>query len=249
VTTNGSSAYKALMGQIQYRFFEALTLGGNYTLSQSYGNVNNETEASGPVQDDYLSYVEYKDYAWNSPIGDLSIDQRHKLRLWASYDVKLGQAGRITIGALESYNSGRPYSADASIDTRPFVSNPGYVTPDSTITYYFGGRGNFKTDAVSYTDLSLNYYLPVGVTKRSELFVRVIVDNLFNQSAQDQSGNETVYNFSTQNPGRSMQAFNPFTTQPVEGVHYELGPNFGRPLEAADYQLPRTFTFAVGVRF
>jgi len=250
VTTNGPDRkYKALMGQIQYRFFEALTLGGNYTLSRSYGNVNNETAGSGPVQDDYLSYVEYKDYAWNSPVGDLSIDQRHKLRLWATYDLELGKAGRATIGVLESYNSGRPYSADAAIDTRPYVSNPGYVTPDSTITYYFGGRGNFKTDAVSYTDLSLNYYLPVGISKRSELFVRVIVDNLFNQSALDQSGDETVFNSSNQNPARTMQAFNPFTTEPVQGVHYELGPSFGQPLEAADYQTPRTFTFAVGFRF
>jgi outer membrane receptor for ferrienterochelin and colicin len=249
VTTNGlDRKYKALMGQIQYRFF-ALTLGGNYTLSQSYGNVNNESAASGPVQDDYLAYVEYKDYDWNTPIGDLSIDQRHKLRLWATYDLALGKAGRATIGVLESYNSGRPYSADAAIDTRPFVTNPGYVVPDATITYYFGGRGGFKTDAVSYTDLSLNWYLPVGITKRSELFVRVIVDNLFNQSAQDQSGDETVFNASNQNPARTMQAFNPFTTEPVQGVHYELGPSFGQPLEAADYQTPRTFTFAVGFRF
>jgi outer membrane receptor for ferrienterochelin and colicin len=250
VSTNGlDRKYKALMGQVQYRFFEALTLGGNYTLSQSYGNVNNETEASGPVQDDYLSYVEYKDYSWNSPIGDLSIDQRHKLRLWASYDLRFGKAGRSTIGVLESVNSGRPYSADATIDTRPYVTNPGYLTPDPTTTYYFGGRGGFKTDTVSYTDLSLNYYLPVGITKKSELFLRIIVDNLFNQSAQDSSGDETVFTAGNQNPAGTMQTFNPFTTQPVQGVNYELGPNFGRPLEAADFQLPRTFTFAVGFRF
>jgi hypothetical protein len=250
VTTNGlDRKYKALMGQVQYRFFDALTLGGNYTLSQSYGNVNNETAASGPVQDDYLAYVEYKDYDWNTPVGDLSIDQRHKLRLWATYDFSLGKAGTAAIGVLEAYNSGRPYSADAAIDTRPYVTNPGYVTPDSTITYYFGGRGAFMTEAVSYTDLSLNWYLPVGITKRSQLFVRVIVDNLFNQSAQDASGDETVFNASTQNPERTMQPFNPFTTDPVRGVNYELGPSFGQALEAADYQTPRTFTFALGFRF
>jgi len=250
VSTNDlDRKYKALMGQIQYRFFEALTLGGNYTLSQSYGNVNNENSGSGPIQDDYLSYVEYKDYSWNSPVGDLSIDQRHKLRLWASYDLKFGKAGRASIGVLESINSGQPYSADATIDTRPYVTNPGYLSPDSTTTYYFGGRGGFKTDTVSFTDISLNYYLPVGITKKSELFARVIVDNLFNQSAQDSSGNETVYTFGNQNPARTMQSFNPFTTQPVEGVHYELGPDFGRPLAASDYQSPRTFQFAVGFRF
>jgi hypothetical protein len=87
------------------------------------------------------------------------------------------------------------------------------------------------------------------VTKKSELFLRVIVDNVFNQSAQDNAGDETVYTSSNQNPARTMQPFNPFTTQPIEGVHYQLGPNFGKPLEAADYQLPRTFTFVVGFRF
>lgn len=249
-STNGlDRKYKALMGQIQYRFFDALDLGGNYTLSHSYGNVNNENEGSGPIQDDYLSYVEYKDYSWNSPFGDLSIDQRHKLRLWASYDLRFGKAGRASIGVLESVNSGRPFSADATIDTRPFVPNPGYVTPDPTTTYYFGGRGGFQTDTVSSTDLSLNYYLPVGVTKRSELFLRVIVDNLFNQSAQDTTSDETVFTAANQNPARTLQPFNPFTMQPVQGVHYELGPNFGQPLEAADFQVPRTFTFALGFRF
>ena len=113
----------------------------------------------------------------------------------------------------------------------------------------FGGRGGFKTDTVSYTDLSLNYYLPVGITKKSELFLRIIVDNLFNQSAQDSSGDETVYTAGNQNPAGTMQPFNPFTSQPVQGVNYELGPDFGRALEAADFQLPRTFTFAIGFRF
>jgi len=250
VSTNGlERKYKALMGQVQYRFFDTLTLGGNYTLSQSYGNVNGETSASGPVQDDYLSYVEYKDYDWNSPIGDLSIDQRHKLRLWANFERKLGRAGRLNVGVLERVSSGNPYSSEADIDTRPYVTNPGYVTPDGTTTYYFGGRGNFKTDTVSATDVSLNYYLPVGITKRSEFFLRFVVDNLFNQAAQDGSGNETVYTFANQNPARTMQAFNPFTTEPVQGLHYELGPNFGQPLAAADYQTSRTYSFAVGFRF
>lgn len=241
--------YKALLSQIQYRFTENLTLGGNYTLSNSYGNVNNETGSSGPVQDDLLGYAEYKDISWNSPTGDLSIDQRHKLRLWATYEAKLGRFGRTSIGLLQRVSSGQPYSADAAINTTPYVTNPGYLTPDTTITYYFGGRGAFKTDTVSATDLSLNYYLPVGIGKKSQVFVRFVVDNLFNQAAQDGSGNETVFTASNQNPGRTLQAFNPFTTTPVAGVHHELGPSFGRPISADDYQLPRSFYLALGFRF
>lgn len=241
--------YKALLSQIQYRFSDNLTLGGNYTLSNSYGNVNNETVNSGPVQDDLLAYPEYKDISWNSPTGDLSIDQRHKLRLWANYEAKLGRFGRTTIGVLQRVSSGQPYSSDATINTTPYVTNPGYLTPDTTISYYFGGRGGFKTETISATDLSLNYYLPVGIGKKGQLFARLVVDNLFNQAAQDGSGDETVFTASNQNPGRTLQAFNPFTTTPVEGVHYELSPSFGRPISADDYQSPRSFFFALGFRF
>jgi outer membrane receptor for ferrienterochelin and colicin len=250
VTTNDlERKYRALMTQVQYRFLEDLTMGGNYTLSRSWGNFNGETSNSGPVQDDYLAYSEYKDYDWNTPIGDLSIDQRHKLRVWANYDAKLGRAGHVNVGVLERLTSGNPYSTDGSVDSRPYVTNPGYLTPPSSVTYYFGGRGNRMTDTVWATDLSVNYYLPVGISKKSEFFVRFVVDNLFDQSAQDGAGNDTVYTFTNQNPARTLQRFNPFTETPVEGVHYELSPDYGQPLTADDYQLPRSIYFAVGFRF
>ena len=242
--------YKALQSQIQYRFSDQVSLGGNYTLSDSYGNFNAETEASGPVQDDFLAYVEYKQESWNTPTGDLAIDQRHKLRIWANYEKKFSKAGRLSLGLLERVSSGQPYSAAGSVDSRPYVTNPGYLTPPATVTYYYGdGRGIFKTDTVSATDASLNYSLPAGFLKKGEFFLRIVVDNLFNQSAQDNAGNQTVFSASNQNPARTMQAFNPFTTKPVEGVNYQLGPDFGRPLSASDYQTARNYYFSVGFRF
>ena len=47
----------------------------------------------------------------------------------------------------------------------------------------------------------------------------------------------------------NMQAFNPYTETPVEGVHWRKGANFGKPLAVADLQLPRTYTVSLGVRF
>jgi hypothetical protein len=32
-------------------------------------------------------------------------------------------------------------------------------------------------------------------------------------------------------------------------VNYELGPLFGQPIAASDYQTPRTYYFALGFRF
>ena len=250
VNTNAlDRRYRALQGQMQYRVSDQILLGGNYTLSNSYGNFNAENVASGPVQDDFLAYVEYKQESWNTPTGDLGIDQRHKLRLWANYEKGFSGAGRLNIGLLGRVNSGQPYSAAGSVDSRPFVANPGYLTPPTTVTYYYGGgRGIFKTDTVSATDLSVNYYLPAGFVKRGEFFVRLVVDNLFNQAAQVSAGNQTVFSAASQNPARTMQAFNPFTTVPVAGINYELGPDFGKALSAGDYQSARSYFISVGFR-
>jgi len=46
--------------------------------------------------------------------------------------------------------------------------------------------------------------------------------------------------------------FNPFTTQPVEGVNWRKGvgpPAFGAPTSRFAYQTPRTFQFSLGLRF
>jgi hypothetical protein len=46
-----------------------------------------------------------------------------------------------------------------------------------------------------------------------------------------------------------FQPFNPFTTTPVEGVHWAKGPNFGKALNRFAYTTPRTFLTTFGVRF
>ncbi|MBK5256849.1 MAG: TonB-dependent receptor [Vicinamibacteria bacterium] len=250
VNTNDlERTYKALIVQGQYRATSKVRLGGNYTLSNSHGNFNGETSGSGPVADDFLTYVEYKNASWNTPTGDLSIDQRHKLRVWANFEKSLGGAGRLDIGLLERYNSGSPYSSNGTVDSRPYVTNPGYLSPPSSVTYYYGGRGNFKTDAVAATDLSVNYYLPVKRLQRGQVFLRIVVNNLFDQSAQDGIGNSTVFSATNQNTARSLVAFNPFTETPVAGRNFELGPDFGKAISASDYQAPRGYYFSMGFRF
>jgi len=85
--------------------------------------------------------------------------------------------------------------------------------------------------------------------QKGEFFLRVVVNNLLNQSAQDNAGNQTVFSATNQNPARTMQRFNPFTDTPLEGVHYQLGPDFGRALSADDYQAARNYYFSLGFRF
>ena len=248
VNTNDlERTYKALQTQVQYRFTPNLQLGGNYTLSQSRGNINGETSSDGPVTADQLSYPQYKQMSWNAPIGDLTVDQRHKFRLWLNQALRFGSLGRVDLGLLQNVTSGSPASRDAGITMlSSYVPNPGYLTPPTTVTYYFGGRGTDVSDTVVTTDLSINYALPFKmVGPRAEFFLRFVVDNLFNADAIT-GPNGTVLTSATDS---TLQAFNPFTTTPVENVNFRLGPDFGKAISASAYQTPRSFYVSGGFRF
>ncbi len=45
------------------------------------------------------------------------------------------------------------------------------------------------------------------------------------------------------------QAFNPFTTKPVEGMSWASGPTFGQAVSRLAYTPPRTLRLMFGVRF
>jgi outer membrane receptor for ferrienterochelin and colicin len=241
--------YQALSAQISYRAHDRLTLGGNYTLSKAEGNVVGENVGSGPIQSGIRAYPEYFDVSWNSPVGALSLDQRHRARLWTTWDLPVPSSlGSFTLGVLEQISSGTPYGANGAVDTRPFVTNPGYLTPPASVGYWFTARDAFLTDSVTRTDLALNYSHGLGIGRKTELFFRGTVLNVFNEQAIDDINNlnTTVL---TRNNNSTLQAFNPFTTQPVEGVHWRKGDTFGQPTSRFAYQTPRTLSFSVGLRF
>jgi outer membrane receptor for ferrienterochelin and colicin len=242
--------YTALSTQVNYRFGTRINLGGNYTLSRLWGNVNGETINSGPVTSSVLSYPEFINLDWFAPEGDLSADQRHRVRLWGTVRLPMSERlGSLTLGVLEQINSGTPYGALGSIRTGPYVNDPGYAEPPDTVGYWFTDRDAFRTENMFRTDLSLNYGYRLG--GKTELFGQVQVLNLFNQFQLFNLGsnaiNTTVLT-AVDDPDR-FQTFNPFTTQPVQGVHWDYDDRFGEPTGAAAYTLPRTFQFALGVRF
>ena len=127
-----------------------------------------------------------------------------------------------------------------------FITNPGYALPPSTVTYYYTARDAFRTDDITATDLTLNYsfnWRTLG--KDVEVFLEPEVLNLFNEQGVI-NVNTSVLD-ATRNT--SFQRFNPFTTKPVEGVHWAKAATFGKPQTKDDYQQPRTFRFSVGFRF
>jgi hypothetical protein len=260
--------YNGIQTQGQYRITDKLTFGGNYTWSKLRGNIegeqfNNATVLAGcngatsvPGTDSGVCAPEYQNFDENHPVGYLAGDMRHRASLWLQYDIPT-QVGKFNVSVLERYHSGLPYSAAASIDIRQSAAlpdgivNPGYVTPPSRVWYYFGERGQYRADDVTSTNLALNYESPMFHTAR--FFVQTDIINVFNESAVEYPatarGNVIDQTVFVRRTRSTLTAFNPFTTTPVEGVHYQKSATFGQPTNREAYQDPREYRISVGVRF
>jgi outer membrane receptor for ferrienterochelin and colicin len=235
----------------QYRFSDRLTLGGNYTLSFAKGNVIGETDVNGPIRVD-LSYPQYYQARWNFPTGYLSIDQRHRLRLFGTWDAVASKYHRVTIGLAQYWTTGTPYSAVGTVVVSNYVPNPGYKTPSAAANqgYYFSRRGAYRLDDVMSTDLSITYaFVPKLFGTGIQLYVKPEVRNVFNRQAVTNVDTSVDTNYTD----ATLKAFNPFTETPVEGVNWRKrvtsSTAFGKPSAPTDYQAPRTYLVAVGLRF
>ncbi|HEX2643371.1 MAG TPA: TonB-dependent receptor [Thermoanaerobaculia bacterium] len=243
--------YDGLHTQFQFRAWDRLNIGGSYTLSRSYGNVDGETSGSGPVRAAAGDYPEYRRASWNYPKGSLNNDARHRARIFGVLDIWKNEHNQLSVGLLQSFTSGTPYGAVGAVDPRDTtgafgIANPGYVRPPSTVSYYFTDRDAFHTDDITSTDLTLNYSFSWNALgKDVEIFLQPEVLNVFNEQGVI-SVNQSVSDWTT---NRALARFNPFTQTPVEGVNWRKGPNFGRPVNETDYQQPRTYRFSVGLRF
>ncbi|HEX3704420.1 MAG TPA: TonB-dependent receptor [Vicinamibacterales bacterium] len=242
--------FRGVIAQASYRLSDRIDLAGNYSLSETYGNYDGEAFPAGAEANASAQlYPEYTDARWNRPVGDLSIDQRHRFRGWTVYRVPVpDRIGTFSVSILEGVESGTPYGATGLVDTRPFVANPGYVNPPASENYYFTARDAFRTQAVSHTDLSLNLAHTTSTVARTEWFIRGTVLNVFNQQGISNAAAVDQSVLTSSNSSR-FQSFNPFTTNPVQGVNWDFGPSFGRPTTRLAYQLPRTLSFSVGVKF
>jgi hypothetical protein len=245
-TANATRDYKALLAQANYRPSTRIQLYGSYTLAWTAGNVDGEDAAVGPSMVMTGDYPEYRELEWNAPGGPLATDQRHKLRLWGTWELPAPRgAGRFYLGLVQRVETGLAWSAVGNINPRAYVVNPGYLTPPTSVQYYFSARGDYRTDTVSATDLSLNWSHPIPGTKRGQGFVRAVLINAFNRAAAIRV-NTTVL---TRNDSAAYVAFNPFTDTPVQGVHYGFGSDFGQPISPFDYQAPREFSISFGIRY
>ena len=259
--------------QLQFQWNpNRFNFGGGYTWSQLKGNDVPEGDGTAGVTNAFgLFYPEYLNYENRQPSGFLNGDQTHRIKAWAGYDVPF-PFGNLNASVIQSYDSGRAYSAvgtiDASGTNTPFTGspvNPGYTRSQlgTSHNYYFSKRGEFRTDAATATDLALNYTLPI---RKFELFAQGQVLNIFNEDAVNDiylsRMDFTVRTRRANGAASGLVAFNPYTDVPKEcpqnataaectalGANFQLGPNFGKAISKDAYQQPRTYRFAVGIRF
>jgi hypothetical protein len=269
--------YSGLTLQGQYRFGVRAEIGSNYTLSRAWGNIEGETFANGPItagdagREAAYHYPQYRQAAWNYPEGDLSVDQRHRARLWVNFTPWVSG---LMFSVLQALESGVPYGASNQnaaavngIDPRPSLGNPGYVNPPdgSTTQYFYTARDAFRLEGQKRTDISITYThsQSVGGGRALDLFVKGNVINVFNQFQLCGCGGNATFplggNIQSQTVDTATrtnvthpalyQPFNPFTTIPTEGVHWAKGPTFGKALNRFAYTTPRTFLMSFGFRF
>ena len=266
--------YAGLTLQGTYRFSGRTQVGGNYTLSRTWGNVDGEN-LGGPITDVRFQYPEYRQASWNYPDGDLSTDQRHRMRVWLTYGVP--KIDGLDVSVLQLLESGVPYSASNQNTTfnganpAGFITNPGYLNPPSAgnIQYYYTARDAFRTEGQKRTDLAVNYNyaVSIGSGRALDLFIQAQIVNLWNQFDLCACGNSVFLNggnvqnnfigttvrnaiAGTPNPGAPpYQSFNPFTTTPVLGTHWDYGTDFGKATSRFAYTTPRMFRLSFGVRF
>jgi hypothetical protein len=269
--------YQAGTWQVAYRALSRLNVGGNYTLSRLWGNIDGENATSGPLTARLDDYPEYREGRWNFPEGNLYGDQRHRARVWGTYAIPLREAlGAVDVSLLFGTASGVPYVLSSAstaapgltigqIDPRPFVTNPGYANPlqsTTTVDYFFFARDKYRTEAQYRTDFSANYKKRLG--GGAEAFLHMEVLNVFNQFQLCACGgtvfnngggsdvrqiNTGVQTRATAGAASGLVTFNPFTETPVEGVNWRLAPNFGTAASRFAYTSPRTFRLNIGVRF
>jgi outer membrane receptor protein involved in Fe transport len=241
--------YRAVNLQAMLRAGDGLNLGASYTASRLSGTANGENSSSGPLASGILSYPEYSRREWAFPEGDLSADQRHRARVWGTYELPWRRLMDVSFGVIQQVESGTPYGAAGTVVVSPFVDNPGYALPQDFATYFFTGRDAFRTETMMRTDLSVNVARSLG--GGSEVFAQFQVYNALNQFQLFNSVhgdiNTTVLT-ALDDPDR-FAYFDPFTEEPVQGEHWDYGSKFGQAVGKGAYTMPRTFRFSLGFRF
>jgi hypothetical protein len=239
--------YYAVLMQGRWRFSKNFNVLGNYTWSQTYGNINGQSadgvsNTAGTTTD----YPEYNTFPAANPSGYLAADQRHVANIFLVYDLNTN-FGSFNFSATQRYESGTPYyntvllplSTNSPSYGLPARAASGYVAPPSETTYFIDGRSAHRAESMTQTNLGVNWQLPIS---KLDVFLEIDIFNIFDE--------ENAFIGASYNTTSSPEAqFDVFNETPVEGVNYTLDEDWGTPSTGGAYQTSRTYRFDVGIRF
>ncbi len=237
-------AYQGLQFMVNYRPTSEWYVGGHWTIQlKNEGNFEGEAANQPGNYSIIWDRPEFYSEARHYPTGRFDDYQQHRLRLYTTYDVKLGKAGTVTLGGIYRYDSAQTYSLltnNVAITPQQLARNPGYARPPTVQTLFYAERGSEEFNSSSLFDFSLYYEIPVYKTARP--FFKAELRNAFNK--------QPLIGFNT--------TVNPDQTSPRDSLGLPTGfikaATFGTPQNnytatAPHVPQPRTFLFAVGLRF
>lgn len=235
--------YRALTFLAGYRPTSRWNISGHYTLQlRNYGNFEGENTNQPAISSRIGDYPEIIVPGRNVPEGRLNDFQRHKARVWSTYDLGLGRAGNLNLGLLWRYDSALTYSLAAGNQSPSDVQlsrDPGYATGPGLVTVFFGPRGVGDFNGSHLFDLAATW--DIKAYKKLRPYVKVDLRNLANRKTL----------------GAGVLGFNttvfPDESGPVDAdgipTEYIESRNFGKAIGAGSYPNPRELRLAVGFRF
>jgi len=231
--------YQGLQFQGSYRVTDDWSLSASWTVQLKFeSNIEGEGANTPGSYSIHGDRPEFYTLERHFPIGRPDDFQKHKVRVFSTYELGLGRAGRVSLGALYRYDSPLTYSLFSSnvpITAQQLARNPGYANPPTTQTLFYAARGSEEFNAQHLVDFALNYDVPVFKSLRP--YVKVDVRNAFNKQPLIQH-NITV----TPNNAGPRDALG----LPTEFIRGAL---FGQGTGNTHYPVPREMRFAVGFRF
>jgi hypothetical protein len=184
-TNLGVRDYQALIFQANRRLSNRWTADGSWTVQlQNNGNFEGEGASQPGIPTAIGNYPEMAVISRNEPTGRLNDFQRNKVRLWTTYQVNMARFGALDTAVLYRYNSPLTYSLVANgvpVTAAQQALDPGYATPLSAQTVYFGERGSGEFEGSQMVDLAFTYSVPVFRQLRP--WIKAEIFNLFNDQS------------------------------------------------------------------
>lgn len=239
--------YQALQFQSRVQVLGRLPVEGHWTIQiRNHGNFEGEATNQPGIGSIWFDYPEFFSEDRYYPYGRLDEFQRHKVRLWTTYNQRVGRFGSVDISPIWRIDSGLTYSLAAAgvpLSAVQLARDPGYARGrTTTATLFFDERGSESFKGYGLLDVALRYGVPVWQSVQP--WVQVSIFNVFD--------NQKLVQWDT---SVTRDLTSPVDTlgQPTEFVR---GTNFGKGTAASHYPPwstgdtgGRTFRLAFGVRF